>query len=197
MTLAVFFLGAFFLGSIPSAYLTGRLLKNIDIREHGSGNVGATNVFRVLGKGPGAAVFFLDFLKGAAPVAVFLAFFAPGSHRELLALAVGLAAVLGHMFTPFLGFKGGKGMATGAGVIGASFPALFAVSLIAWILVFFTSRIVSLSSLVAVCILFISGLWSRQPREIAGVFFGMVLLVFWSHRGNIKKLWKGQEHRLN
>ena len=197
MVLAVFFLGAFFLGAIPNAYLAGRLLKNIDIREHGSGNVGATNVFRVLGKGPGTAVFFLDFLKGALPVAGFLIYFSAGSHRELLSLAVGLMAVLGHMFTPFLGFKGGKGVATGAGVLCASFPTLFAVSLSAWIFVFYFSRIVSLSSILAVCALFLAGLWTHQTPEIVGVFFGMVLLVLWSHRSNLKKLRAGQEHRWN
>ena len=195
MPLPLFFVLAFFLGSIPNAYLAGRLLKNIDIRRHGSGNVGATNVFRVLGKGPGFAVFFLDFLKGAAPVALFLFLSSPQAHRELLALGVGLAAVLGHMFTPFLAFKGGKGVATGAGVICASFPLLFAVALAVWGISFFACRIVSVSSLLAVCALLVAGLLTHQSPEVLGVFFVMVLLVFWTHRGNIKKLRSGEEDR--
>ena len=197
LPLPVFFIFAFFMGSLPNAYLAGRLLKNIDIRQHGSGNVGATNVFRVLGKGPGFAVFFLDFVKGALPVALFLSFFPEALHRELLALGVGLAAVLGHMFTPFLGFRGGKGVAAGAGAVCASFPPLFAVTLAVWLLTFFFFRIVSVSSILAVSALFISGLLTRQPPEIVAAFFGMLLLVLWSHRSNLKKLKAGQEHRWN
>ena len=195
---ALLFLFAFFLGSVPNAYLAGRLLKNIDIREHGSGNAGATNVFRVLGKGPGLTVFFLDFLKGVLPVVVTLFLFPqPQAHRELIGLFVGLSAVLGHVFTPFLGFKGGKGVATGAGVICASFPSLFVVTLSVWLLSFFLSRIVSLSSILAVCALFVAACLTRQPREILIVLSGMTLLVLWSHRRNIKKLRLGQEHRFS
>ncbi len=186
---------AFFLGSIPNAYLAGRLLKNIDIRKHGSGNVGATNVFRVLGKGPGIAVFVLDFLKGALPVVAFRVLYPEAPHRELYSLLVGLAAVLGHMFTPFLGFRGGKGIATGAGILCASFPVVFAAALVVWIAAFQISRIVSLSSLAAVSTLLAAGVLTHQPREVLVVFAGMAALVFWSHRSNIKKLMAGQEHR--
>ncbi len=195
MFLLFFFLGAFFLGAIPNAYLAGRFLKNIDIRQHGSGNVGATNVFRVLGKGPGIVVFCLDFLKGYLPVAIFLIFFLTNPHRELTALLIGLTAVLGHMFTPFLGFKGGKGIATGAGVLCASFPKLFAITLAVWVISFLVFRIVSLSSMLSVCALFLSGILIQQPREILFVFAGMVVLVFWGHRKNMQKLKEGTEHR--
>ena len=195
MTLFLFFIFAFFLGAVPNAYLAGRFLKNIDIRQYGSGNVGATNVFRVLGKGPGIIVFFLDFLKGALPVIIFMSVLPQEEPHELWALLVGLSAVLGHMFTPFLGFKGGKGVAAGAGVLCASFPALFAVAAAVWALSFLVCRIVSVSSIFAVCALFFAGLLTHQPREILFVFLGMVVLVFWSHRGNIKKLRRGEEHR--
>ena len=197
MTLILFFLGAFMTGSIPNAYLAGRLLKKIDIREHGSGNVGATNVFRVLGRGPGLAVFFLDFIKGALPVLAYLAAFSQFEpHRDLMALLVGLFAVLGHMFTPFLGFKGGKGVATGSGVICATLPILFLVTLTVWLVTFFLSRIVSLSSILAVFALFIGGLITPpHSQEVRLVLLGMFILLLWSHRSNIKKLIEGREHR--
>lgn len=195
MAVSLFFICAFLLGSIPNAYLAGRLLKNIDIRQHGSGNAGATNVFRVLGKKPGVAVFFLDFLKGASPAAFFILLFPQPTNNQLLPLLVGLSAVLGHMFTPFLGFKGGKGVATASGVIYACFPALFAVTFMVWVSVFFLSRIVSISSIAAALSLYLSGLWTQQPCETLWVLFGILLLVVWSHRANILRLIRGQEHR--
>ena len=197
MFLAAYFLASFFLGAIPNAYLAGRLLKNIDIRSHGSGNVGATNVFRVLGRGPGIAVFGLDFLKGALPVLLFAGAFPQTGDPELLRFMAGLSAVFGHMFTPFLGFKGGKGIATGAGALCAAFPPSFLVALSVWIAVFLASKTVSLSSLTAVLALFISGFFIQTKGEIRGVFLGLVLLVFWSHRANIGRLLKGQEHRFS
>jgi glycerol-3-phosphate acyltransferase PlsY len=198
MTLSffLFFALAFFLGAIPNAYLAGRFLKKIDIREYGSGNVGATNVFRVLGKGPGVVVFFLDFLKGALPVVVFVSFQPqPAAHRELFSLLIGLASVLGHMFTPFLGFKGGKGIAAGSGVLCVAFPVLFAVSVAVWVLTFLLCRIVSLSSIIAVFTLVLSALWTHQSPEVLFVFILILGLVLWGHRTNIKKLLQGQEQR--
>ncbi len=197
MALVLFFVLTFFLGATPNAYMAGRLLKNIDIRQHGSGNVGATNVFRVLGRGPGIVVFLLDFLKGVLPVATFMLVFPQQTHHGLVALLIGLTAVLGHMFTPFLGFRGGKGIATGAGVVCVSFPVLFAVALFVWVVSFLIWRIVSVSSILAVCALFLFSLLARQPHEISLALFGVVILIFYSHRNNIKKLRKGQEQRLS
>ena len=191
-----FVLSAFFLGAVPNAYLAGRFLKNIDIRQHGSGNIGATNVFRILGKGPGIVVFSLDFLKGALPVVIFMFVLPHSSHQQLFAFSIGLAAMLGHMFTPFLRFKGGKGIATGSGAVCACFPLLFAIALAVWLLSFLLSRIVSVSSILAVCALLLSALLTRQSREILFVFFAMLILVLYSHRGNIKRLWRGEEKRI-
>src|SRR3989338_8540646 len=152
---------AFFLGSIPTAYLAGRIFKGIDIRQHGSGNVGATNALRVMGKKIGALVFFIDFIKGFLPV-FLLSKFTTGltpDPREA-GLWLGVAAISGHVFTPFLGFKGGKGIATGAGVLLGVFPLLFFCVLFVWISVFVTTRIVSISSLTSlVCLVGLSVLF--------------------------------------
>jgi acyl phosphate:glycerol-3-phosphate acyltransferase len=188
-----YFIAAFLIGSIPNAYLAGRLLQGIDIRQHGSGNVGATNVFRVLGRGPGYLVFVLDFLKGAAPAFFFTHFFPEAQPPALWQLAAGLAAVLGHMFTPFLGFKGGKGVATGAGAVAASFPLLFAVATLVWAASFQLWKTVSLSSLCAVSALFIAAMYTQADPLIKKVFVGILLLVFWSHRTNIRRLREGKE----
>ena len=117
---------AFLAGSTPTAYLAGRSFKRIDIRQYGSGNVGATNAFRVLGKKIGAFVFIIDFLKGSLPV-FFLPLLLPANHLDPkeAGLWIGTGAIAGHVFTPFLGFKGGKGIATGAGVLCGAFPFLF------------------------------------------------------------------------
>jgi glycerol-3-phosphate acyltransferase PlsY len=195
MILAAYFVGAFFLGAVPNGYLAGRLLKGIDIRQQGSGNVGATNVFRVLGKGPGLTVFALDFLKGALPVFLFTRFFSVTDYPPLTAFAAGFCAVLGHMFTPFLGFKGGKGVATSAGALCAAFPLNFLAALCAWMVVFSVSRIVSVSSLSAVLVLLFSVLWSPQAAQTSAVFLGLVLVAFWTHRANIRRLIKGEEYR--
>jgi glycerol-3-phosphate acyltransferase PlsY len=167
-------------------------MKNIDIRQHGSGNVGATNAFRVLGKGPGIAVFVVDFLKGYLPVLL-----APDlgvSSQNLI--WIGLAAILGHVFNPWLGFKGGKGIATGAGVLMGLNPLLFLIAIMSWIAVFLLTKIVSLSSLIAVGILFAVSLGEPiSPHEKA--FFGAVFaFVVWTHRSNIRRLLKGEEKRM-
>ena len=113
--LAISAVFAYLIGSIPVAYIFGRVLKGIDIREHGSGNMGATNAFRVLGKGPGMVVLILDIIKGIIPVTLLANAFGLGDALSLVIIAV--AAVAGHNWTVFLGFKGGKGMATSLGVL--------------------------------------------------------------------------------
>jgi acyl phosphate:glycerol-3-phosphate acyltransferase len=196
MGLTFYFIGCFFLGSFPTAFVAAKMLKNIDIRQHGSGNVGATNVLRVLGTGPGVTVFAIDFLKGALP-AWLLGVFFPEQAVPLLGLAAGLSAVLGHMFTPFLNFKGGKGVATASGALCAAFFVHFLATAVAWWVFFYFSRIVSLSSLGAVCALLVSALLWREPAPVLGTFSAIVLLVFWSHRSNISRLMKGEEHRFS
>lgn len=191
---------AYLVGSIPTAYIFGKMLKGIDIREHGSGNIGATNVFRVLGKGPGIVVLLLDILKGVVAVALIpdVLGFSEVLHRVALALVV----VCGHNWTVFLKFKGGKGIATTFGVlIGLTIkiaiirPVLVWTVLI-WLACFLITRIISISSiLAATCLPIIMVLTSQ---EITIVCLGVTFCVFvvFRHKSNIKRLFAGQEPRV-
>lgn len=200
IVLIVGILVAYLFGSIPTAYIFGRLLKGIDIRQHGSGNVGATNVFRVLGKTPGIIVLLLDIYKG---------FWVVGIVSEVLGLILpwervilSLAVVAGHNYTLFLGFKGGKGVATSLGaLIGLTFriPSITPVLLLTvgiFLVVFITSRIVSLSSIIAAFCLPLMMFMTHQPAEIRvlGVVFGV--FVIYRHKANIGRLLTGKEPKV-
>ena len=144
--------GGYVSGAIPFGYLVGKY-KGIDIRQHGSGNIGATNVIRVLGKGTGIPVFALDLLKGWLPVWLVKIWLLSMPGGEMListgAVVTGLAAVLGHMFTFWLGFKGGKGVATTTGALLGIAPVAMLGGLVVWLICFFTTRYVSLASMLA------------------------------------------------
>jgi acyl phosphate:glycerol-3-phosphate acyltransferase len=183
-------------GSIPSAYLAGKA-RGVDLRKHGSGNLGATNVVRVLGPKIGAVVFIADLLKGFLPV-YFLPRYTETLRPGMWALVFGAAAIAGHVKPVFLlGRGGGKGVATASGVLLALafVPMLIAEAL--WILVFYFTRYVSLASLVGAAVLPIAILiFSRDPQSpvfIASVI--IALFVFWTHRANIGRLRRGEEHR--
>src|ERR1017187_10342864 len=141
---------AYLIGSIPVAYIFGRLFKGIDIREHGSGNMGATNAFRVLGKGPGTLVLILDIIKGIVPITLLSNVFGLGDALSLVIISV--AAVAGHNWTVFLGFKGGKGMATSLGVLiglAIQLPGLrivLGLATLTWLVLFLAFGFVSLAS---------------------------------------------------
>lgn len=187
---------AYLAGSIPSAYLAGKF-RGIDLRQHGSGNLGATNVVRVLGPRIGAVVFIVDLLKGFLPV-YFLPRYAETLRPELWALAYGVAAILGHVKPIFLLWKGGgKGVATASGVFLALAFVPMLIAEVAWIGVFYFTRYVSLASLVGAAILPIAILaLYREPQSpvfIASVI--IALFVFWTHRENIKRLRRGEEHK--
>jgi len=199
MIIIAVFLG-YLLGSIPTAYIFGRVLENLDIREHGSGNVGATNTFRVLGKGPGICVLVIDILKGVLAVVLIGRLFGVNGIWPFILL--GLAAVAGHNWTIFLRFKGGKGIATSFGVlIGlvVQFPGLSAVLLACvagWTVCFLISGYVSLSSLLAAVILPAAMVLTRQPPEfliLGGVF---CVFIIYRHRSNIQRLLAGTESRV-
>lgn len=184
-------------GSIPSAYLAGKW-KGVNLREHGSGNLGATNTIRVLGAPIGITVFAADIAKGFLPVWFLppLTTTAAGS-QAWIALACGVAAILGHIRPVFLGFnKGGKGVATACGVWLALAPVQAALSLLIFIVVFASSGYVSLGSLmgaVALPVLVAAGLGWRTPIfHVAGLTF---VFVFWTHRPNIARLRSGTEYR--
>jgi glycerol-3-phosphate acyltransferase PlsY len=193
-------LGSYLLGSIPFGYIAGRLC-GVDIRTKGSGNIGATNALRVLGKKWGYAVFALDFLKGWLPVKLALGWgialmVHPASAPGALA---GLCVLVGHSFPVWLGFKGGKGIASSAGVIVALFPAAFLICLGVWIFVFTTSRYVSVASIAGsvalpLAVLFLY-LTHRADWLALTVSVVMCLLAVWRHRSNIIRLRAGTEPR--
>lgn len=188
---------AFLIGSTPFAYLAGRLLKGIDLREHGSGNLGATNVFRTLGATAGITVFLLDALKGAIPVLVFPRLFG-GVGSVWWPIAYGLMAVVGHV-RPYAGlFKGGgKGVATAGGVFGALAPLAFAISLGVFALVVAATRYVSLGSLSAAVVLCATLFVIRGAASpLSWVAAAVCAFVFWTHRANIGRLRQGTESRI-
>lgn len=187
---------AYLAGSIPSAYLAGRF-RGVDLRQHGSGNLGATNVVRVLGPRIGAVVFIVDLLKGFLPV-YFLPRYAETLRPELWALVYGVAAIFGHVKPIFLLWKGGgKGVATASGVFLALAFVPMLIAEVAWIGVFYFTRYVSLASLVGAAVLPIAILaLYREPQSpvfIASVI--IALFVFWTHRANIGRLRRGEEHK--
>jgi len=183
-------------GSIPSAYLAGKF-RGVDLRKHGSGNLGATNVVRVLGAKIGAVVFLTDLLKGFLPV-YFLPRYTETLQPGLWALVFGVAAILGHVKPVFLlGRGGGKGVATASGVFLALAFVPMLIAEVVWILVFYFTRYVSLASLLGAAVLPIAILaWSRKPQS--PVFIASLIIaafVFWTHRANIARLRRGEEHR--
>jgi glycerol-3-phosphate acyltransferase PlsY len=194
---------AYVAGSIPTAYLAGRLLKGVDLRTVGSGNLGATNVYRSLGAPTAAVVLLLDALKGALPALLLPARMAAGRVADPDALlwwglGCGVMAILGHARPVFLLWRGGgKGVATAAGVFAALSPAAFALALAAFALVFWRARIVSLASLVAAAALPIGAAATAgvgSPLFIVALAVGG--FVTWSHRANIARLRAGTEPRL-
>jgi glycerol-3-phosphate acyltransferase PlsY len=180
---------AFFLGSIPFGYLLGKL-KGIDIRKHGSGNVGATNVARVLGKPYGVVVYILDFLKGYIPTALAVHYYGLNSD---VTFYTGLAAVLGHMFSPFLGFRGGKGVATASGVLFALSPLLGVITLVIWFAVYKLSGYVSIGSIVAAfAAMYLAGMFGLPPKIL--LLIGLVaVLILIKHKSNIERFMEGKE----
>jgi glycerol-3-phosphate acyltransferase PlsY len=194
--LAIATLVTFMIGGIPFGLLAG-FTKGVDLRHEGSGNIGATNAYRVLGKGHGIAVFILDFLKGFLPVCLAGYLLSEGSlPPDLVLVVIGLAAVLGHNFSPFLGFKGGKGMATTAGILLAWFPIALAICLGVWLLTFLISRYVSLASILASVALPVATLLT-VPDQMAFIVAAFLLgaMGIWKHRSNIRRLKEGTEHR--
>jgi glycerol-3-phosphate acyltransferase PlsY len=184
---------AYLLGGIPFGYLAGRLVKGVDLRRVGSGNLGATNAIRQLGWGWGVAVFGLDLLKGWAAVALAQRL----SGASWLPLAAGLAAILGHSFTPYLGFRGGKGVATSAGVFLRLAPLATGLALLCFLVVMLASRIVSLSSLTAASALPLLLLWREPDQPLLLAFAVLIGLFIWiRHRANLRRLLRGEEPRL-
>ncbi len=200
---------AYLVGAIPFGYLIARS-KGVDLFRAGSGNIGATNVGRVLGRKYGILVFLLEFLKGAGPVSVAPALLRSLSPDEidnlqpvdLLRVCVGLAAFLGHLFPVYLKFRGGKGVATGAGTVFVLVPAPAALALLIWLAVVSASRIVSLASLFAalsLCaarMIFVSSPFAGDSFILTGFCFIAAAAVILKHRANIRRLGLGTENRI-
>jgi glycerol-3-phosphate acyltransferase PlsY len=179
-------------GSIPFGVLLTRWLRGVDVRQQGSGNIGATNVTRVAGKKLGAVVLLLDALKGALPVALALRLL-PG--HSLLHAAVGLAAVLGHVYPVWLRLRGGKGVATALGVLLVLVPLAALAGALAYVAVFAVWRVSSLGSLTAGATVVGTSALSDRPREYAGLSAVLFALMLWTHRGNIRRLMLRSERR--
>ena len=185
-------LTAFFLGSLPFGHWLA-LARGVDLREQGSGNTGATNVGRVLGKKWGIFVFVLDLGKGWIAVALAKSV---GNLPETWSVTVGVFAVLGHVFSPWLGFRGGKGVATSAGIlIGLAPWVALGVALI-WFLAFQMSRTVSVASLCAATAFPLFVFWLMPEQKVfQWISIGMTVLVWFRHRDNLKRLFQGKENR--
>src|SRR5262245_52582719 len=200
---------AYLVGAVPFGYLVGRA-KGVNLFAAGSGNIGATNAARVLGTRYGALVFVLDFLKGVVPVAAILPlarFLNPDAETafgqpDVLRVGAAALAFLGHLFPVYLGFRGGKGVATGAGTIFVLVPGPAALAVLTWVVVLFVSRIVSLASMAAVTMLVIARLVitpaAFQPENLPVTLYLLVGtgFVFLKHRANVRRLGAGTENRI-
>jgi len=198
-------LTSYLLGSLPTAYLLGRILKGIDIRKVGSGNVGATNAMRALGRGPGITVLFLDILKGFVVVVFLGDYFAAKSvlwQEQNLRIFMGLCSICGHNWTVFLQFKGGKGIATTFGVLlGLALKInglniIIGILILVWLAVFIIYRIVSLASIIAAIALPISCLFFKQPGLLIIVSLILCVFVIIRHAANLARIFRGTESRL-
>jgi glycerol-3-phosphate acyltransferase PlsY len=190
----VWLLASYLLGAVPTSYIAGRLFRGIDLREHGSKNLGATNLYRVLGWRVAVPVGLFDMAKGLVPVLLFAPRVSPS---QTFALVCGLTAVVGHVFSVFVGFKGGKGVATAAGVMLGLTPAALLVALAVWIGLVALTGYVSLASIVAAAAfpLAVRLLDPPEQPEILWLDVAVAAGIIWLHRANIGRLLRGTEHR--
>jgi glycerol-3-phosphate acyltransferase PlsY len=181
-------------GSIPSSFLVGKIFHGIDLRRHGSGNLGATNAFRVMGAKSALPVLVADIAKGILPVLLFPRL-SPAAFGWTL--AYGAAAILGHMFSAWVGFRGGKGIATSAGVLVGLAPWAVLGGLLVWLAVTLPSGYVSLGSIAAAATLPVLVALTPHQGGSGLVWFsaGLGAVVIWAHRKNIRRLARGEEHR--
>lgn len=190
----------YFIGSIPTAYLAGRLLKGVDIRTIGSGNVGASNAMRLLGKTWGITILLFDAVKGLIPILCILHFaLHADKHVERYALIGAFACIIGHVFPIWLNFKGGKGVATGMGVMIALVPTAVTVVLPIFVLVVYLSRYISLGSILAAALLpaaFFIDHDFMSHRELFVFVVVACLFVIYKHKANIKRILAGTENKL-
>jgi len=191
---ALCLVASYLIGAIPTSYVAARIFGGIDLRQHGSRNLGATNLYRVLGWRFALPVGLIDAAKGAIPVLVF----APlASDSELFALVCGITAVVGHVYSVFVRFRGGKGVATAAGVMLALTPIALAVSLVVWVVLVYLTGYVSVGSIVSAAIFPLAVYLLEHPAmpEILWLDVGVAAGIIWLHRSNIQRLLNGTENR--
>jgi len=195
---ALCLLAGYVVGACPWGLWLGRWFKGVDVRTLGSRNLGATNVYRSLGPGLGVATLVLDALKGALPVWLLPGWVPPGHPAE--AAAAGLGAVMGHVWSFWVGFRGGKGVATTAGVLLALAPIAFAVFLGVFVLTVWTTRFISLGSTLGALAFFAALVaLTPQPTRSPMVWLGgaLVVMIVWRHRENYRRLARGEERRFS
>ena len=193
MRLALGVLVAYLLGAVPTSYLVARRFGGIDLREHGSKNLGATNLYRVMGWRYAIPAGAFDVAKGAIPVVLVAPWVGPSAW---LPVVLGLAAIVGHVFSLFLRFHGGKGVATAAGAVLGLAPLPLAVSAAVWIVLVWATRYVSVASM-AGAVAFPVAAWWLQPHDTPTLTVGVALAAFivFNHRANIRRLLQGREAR--
>jgi len=194
VTAPVALLASYLLGAIPTSYLAGRLFRGIDLREHGSRNLGATNLYRVLGWRYAVPVGLFDVAKGAVPVLLLAPLV---SDSQLFGLACGLAAVVGHVFSVFVRFRGGKGVATAAGVMLGLAPVALGVAALVWAALVFLTGYVSVGSIAGAAVLPVAVYLLDRPErpEILWIVVALAGAIIWLHRANIRRLVEGTENR--
>ncbi|PKM86193.1 MAG: acyl-phosphate glycerol 3-phosphate acyltransferase [Firmicutes bacterium HGW-Firmicutes-12] len=190
LVLIIFF--SYLVGSISFGIISGKLLNGIDIRKHGSGNAGVTNVLRILGKGPAIAVLFGDTLKGAVGVLIGLYF-----GDVIYGMAGGMAVVVGHIYPLYFGFKGGKGSATGFGVMLMLAPDVISIGALIFVLTIITTRYVSLGSILGAIISVVMVFILHKPLPIQIFLLLMASFVIFQHRSNILRLYQGKENKIS
>ncbi len=199
----VLFLGvivAYLIGSVPTAYIFARLLKGVDIRQYGSGNVGATNASRVIGRVPAIIVLAIDIFKGymaTTLIANSFLYITPVTRPELYQVLCGMAAITGHNWPVFLKFKGGKGVATSAGVVIGLIPKIFWLGFLAWAIAFFLTGYVSVASILASVAIPIFTLIFGEPTEIIVFMSILCVIIVYKHKSNLKRLRKGEEKKIS
>jgi glycerol-3-phosphate acyltransferase PlsY len=189
---------AYLLGSVPSAVWVGKYFYGVDVREHGSGNAGATNVLRTLGKKAGLSVLVLDMFKGFAAVNLsYFTGFPQGSEEcTVIRTVLALAAIIGHIFPVFAGFRGGKGVATMTGALLALSPPATLIAVVIFFLMLLLTKYVSLSSIVTALMLpVIFGAWLRSSLSLSLYAFAVAAIIILTHRKNIQRLMKGKESK--
>lgn len=200
--LTLVLMASYLLGSIPSSVWLGKILFGVDVRAHGSGNAGATNTFRILGYKTGLSVLFFDIAKGWFPVfavASLLKWNIPTEYIIYLQIMAGLLAVIGHVYPIYIGFKGGKGVATLAGMALGLFPLAFLSSLMVFILTIMITKYVSLGSMLAAISFPVFLIFVFKNDSLPLITLGVLASVFiiFTHRSNIKKLIQGTENKFS